>query len=95
MIPFRGWLIFKQYISGKSSKYGTKLLKLCDSKGYTYNFTVYGGTTDAATGNDNKVSNAVVKALMKECIGEGCTLATNNFYNNLDLAQYLIENKYT
>lgn len=42
MVPFRGQLIFKQYIPGKSSQYGVKLFKLCDSKGYTCDLTVYG-----------------------------------------------------
>lgn len=36
MVPFRGRLIFKQYLPEKSSKYGVKLFKLCDTVGYTW-----------------------------------------------------------
>jgi hypothetical protein len=36
MIPFRGRLLFKQYISGKAHKYGVQFFKLCETNGYTY-----------------------------------------------------------
>jgi len=41
MVPFRGRLKFKQYLPGKSHKYGIKIFKLCDSQGYTYNLSLY------------------------------------------------------
>jgi hypothetical protein len=47
---------------------------------------------DAAAGNDDRAGNVVVKALMNY-ISEGCTLVLDNFYNNLDLTHYLLENK--
>ena len=37
IIPFRGRLGFRQYIPGKTHKYGIKLFKLTDPSGYTYN----------------------------------------------------------
>ena len=37
MISFRGWLKFRQYLPAKAHKYGIKLFKPCDPKGYTYN----------------------------------------------------------
>ena len=40
MIKFRGRLLFRQYIRGKSSKYGIKLFKICDPDGYTYKAVV-------------------------------------------------------
>jgi len=43
MVPFRGRLLFRQYIPGKAHKYGVKLFKLCGTNGYTYNVQVYGG----------------------------------------------------
>jgi len=36
MVPFRGRVKFRQYLPGKSHKFGIKLFKLCDSQGYTY-----------------------------------------------------------
>ena len=41
MVPFRGRLKFRQYMPGKSHKYG--MFKLCDPHGYTYNVVVYSG----------------------------------------------------
>jgi hypothetical protein len=43
LVTFRGRLGFKQYIPGKSHKYGVKLFKLCGTNGYTYNVQIYAG----------------------------------------------------
>ena len=43
LIPFRGRLMFRQYIPYKSHKYGIKLYKLCTADSYTWDFNVYGG----------------------------------------------------
>lgn len=43
MVPFRGRLIFKQYIPGKAHKYGVKLFKTCEVNGYTHDIDVYAG----------------------------------------------------
>jgi len=49
--------------------------------------------TEAFAGNNDRASNIIMKELMKEYTGEGCTLVTDNVYDNLDLAQCLIKNK--
>jgi hypothetical protein len=41
MIPWRGRLLFEQYIPGKAHKYGVKIYKLADINGYTWNFVIY------------------------------------------------------
>ena len=43
LIPFRGRLMFRQYIPSKSHKYGIKLYKLCTPDSYTWDFNVYSG----------------------------------------------------
>jgi len=43
IVFFKGRVIFKQYTPKKYKRFGIKLYKLCDSKGYTYNMTVYLG----------------------------------------------------
>lgn len=43
MIPFRGRLIFKQYLPNKTHKYRIKIFKICDNSGYTYKMKVYMG----------------------------------------------------
>lgn len=46
MIPFRGRLLFRQYIPDKRHKYGIKVFKICDTTGYTYSVEIYTGKTD-------------------------------------------------
>ena len=46
----------------------------------------------AAVGNDYQADNVVVRALINYTC-EGCALVIDNFYNNLDLTHYLLENK--
>jgi hypothetical protein len=41
MVPWRGRLLFRQYIPGKRHKFGVKLYKLCLPGGYTYKMEVY------------------------------------------------------
>lgn len=43
MVPWRGRLVFRQYIPTKSHKYGIKLFKLCSTEGYTWSSKIYSG----------------------------------------------------
>jgi len=42
-VLFKVRVNFKQYIPKKQKQFGIKLYRLCDSKGYAYNMTVYLG----------------------------------------------------
>jgi hypothetical protein len=41
IVLFKGRVVFKQYIPKKHIRFGITIYKLCDSKGYTYNMSVY------------------------------------------------------
>lgn len=43
LVPWRGRLIFRQYIPNKAHRYGVKLFKLCATNGYTWSFRIYAG----------------------------------------------------
>ena len=43
LVPFRGRILFRQYIPGKSHKYGIKLYKICTVIGYAWDLQVYTG----------------------------------------------------
>ncbi|KAF5281757.1 hypothetical protein FQR65_LT14552 [Abscondita terminalis] len=88
MVPFRGRLIFRQYIPGKRHKYGIKLFKMCGSEGYTYNLMVYQGKHE--TGKHD-LSSHVVMELCKDYLDKGRILITDNFYTNLPLAHELLK----
>ncbi|XP_064090806.1 piggyBac transposable element-derived protein 4-like [Macrobrachium nipponense] len=62
MVPFRGRVIFRQYIPGKSHKYGCKLFKLCTPDGYTLNMELYTGV-GVATPPLSKTESLVVRLL--------------------------------
>ncbi|KAF0750273.1 piggyBac transposable element-derived protein 4-like [Aphis craccivora] len=93
MIPFRGRLIFRQYLPNKSSKYGIKLYKLCDSIGYTYKIIVYSGKDSNLSLQTNFLAaGKVVMELMDGYLNEGRTLIIDNFYTSLKLAHTLLQN---
>lgn len=90
MVPFRGRLKFRQYIPGKRHKYGIKLFKMCDQKGYTYSFSVYQGK-----GADQEVSlpTSTVMDLCKDFLDEGRVAVNDNFYTSIPLAKQLLSRK--
>ena len=49
IVPFKGRVIFKQYIPKKRKRFGIKMFKLCDSTGYTYDMKVYLGKDRQST----------------------------------------------
>ncbi|KAL0881505.1 hypothetical protein ABMA27_001356 [Loxostege sticticalis] len=93
MIPWRGRLKFRQYLKGKSHKYGVKLYKLCTPDGYTFNVNIYSGKGD----NDRELNHGkeTVLRLIRGLENEGRTVVTDNFYNSIDLAEELIRKKKT
>ena len=50
MVPWRGRLLFKQYIPGKAHKYGVNVYKVAATNGYTWNFMIYTGQQDPMKG---------------------------------------------
>lgn len=92
MVPFRGRLIFRQYIPNKTHKYGVKLYKLCTIEGYTYNIIIYTGK-NAKPVNESH-SEAIVNELLS-CINpkEGRCLYADNFYSSIPLATKLYDDQ--
>nr|XP_022912443.1 piggyBac transposable element-derived protein 4-like [Onthophagus taurus] len=90
LVPFRGRLKFRQYISNKRHKFGIKLFKLCLKDGYTYDFQVYCGKS-----KDGHVSvlTKVVMDLMTNILDSGRILCTDNYYTSVSLANALLHRK--
>ncbi|XP_017796976.1 PREDICTED: piggyBac transposable element-derived protein 4-like [Habropoda laboriosa] len=86
-IPFRGRIVFKQYIKQKRHKHGIKILKLCSAPGYTVNFQIYCGKK---SDTEKTTPTNVVLSLCKNIFGKGHTLCTDNWYTSIDLARQLI-----
>lgn len=87
LVPFRGRLRFRQYISNKRHKFGIKLFKLCLKDGYTYNFQVYCGKSKDL---NVSVPSKIVMELMGNLLDKGRTLCTDNYYTSVSLAVSLL-----
>ncbi|VDL83170.1 unnamed protein product, partial [Nippostrongylus brasiliensis] len=90
LIPFRGRIIFRQYIPSKRHKYGIKLFKLCSHGGYTSKVNVYAGKDKARCGT---VADSVIMELMEDYLDQGRHLCTDNWYTSIPLARTLIKRK--
>lgn len=87
IIPFRGRLIFRQYVPNKKHRYGVKIFKLCLSSGYTWSVKVYAGK-EATTGIS--VPQKVVMELINPLLDAGRTLYCDNWYTSVSLANQLL-----
>ncbi|XP_014476746.1 PREDICTED: piggyBac transposable element-derived protein 4-like isoform X2 [Dinoponera quadriceps] len=87
LIPFRGRIIFRQYLKQKRHKYGVKIFKLCCESGYTYALRVY---TGKALEKENTTPTKIVMSLCRDLFDKGHTLYTGNWYTSLELAEKLI-----
>lgn len=87
MIPFRGRIIFRQYLKQKRHKYGIKIFKLCTVPGYTCKLEVYAGKHCDTT---NTTPTQVVMSLCRHLFQKGHVLYTDNWYTSIDLAEKLL-----
>lgn len=92
LVPFKGKLKFKQYISNKRHKFGIKLFKLCLEGGYLYDLKVYCGQERHAEGAET-VPTKVVLNLAADLLGKGRTLCVDNYYTSVELAHKLMSEK--
>ena len=90
MILFRGRLKFRQYMPGKAHKFGIKLFKICDPKGYTYRIIVYPGKSEMVSRN---LATDTVMELAEDYLDAGRTVCTDNFYTSLPLANQLLSRR--
>ncbi|KAL4125798.1 hypothetical protein QTP88_010038 [Uroleucon formosanum] len=92
MVLWRGRLVFRQFIHGKRHKYGIKMYVLTDSLGFVLKCIIYSGSNDTEVGGKGHVTN-VVKKILEGKLGVGHTIYMDNYYNSVELAQYLLNNK--
>ena len=78
LIPFRGRLLFRQYIPGKTHKYGVKIYKICAQNAYTWDLKVYIGKMER-TGEYNH-SESIVLQPCNTILGQGTTVYADNVY---------------
>ncbi|XP_017795921.1 PREDICTED: piggyBac transposable element-derived protein 4-like [Habropoda laboriosa] len=92
MVPWRGRLVFRQYIPTKSHKYGVKLFKLCSTEGYTWSSKIYSGR-DTSGKRKVGIAESVCTELADKLLNEGRTLFVDNFYTSYELALKFLNSK--
>ena len=90
MVPWKGRLLFKQYIPGKGHRYGVNIYKLAASNGYTWNFMVYNGKQDLTARLHH--AQIVVMDLTNGLLGWYRTVVADNFFTSISLANRLLRN---
>ena len=88
MIPWRGKLLFKQYIPGKAHKYGVKMYKLAATNGYTWNYLIYTAEQDPMAGLGH--AETIVMNLLDGLSGCYRTVVTDNVFTSISLAKSLL-----
>lgn len=87
MLLWRGRLSFRQYIPSKAHKYGIQFFELCTDDGFIIDLIIYKGK------GTRGVTFGIVDKLMRNYLGKGHTLYMDNYYNSVQLAEYLYKNK--
>ena len=90
MVPWKGRLLFKQYIPGKSHKYRVKIYKVAGTNGYTWNLKIYTGKQDPMAGRGH--AQTVVMDLLDGLLGCYRTVVADNFFTSIPLAEHLLQN---
>lgn len=96
MVPWRGRLIFRQYLPAKSDKYNVKLYKVCTPEGYTYDLRIYAGKNDPTgtiTTNSCGHTHRICVELLKNLMNCGRILYIDNFYTSVRLYEDLLDSQ--
>lgn len=91
LVPFRGRIVFRQYLKQKRHRYGIKVFKLCSGPGYTYAFRIYMGKDENTNKISGNKSTEIVMALCQDILGKDHTICTDNWYTSVDLAERLTD----
>ncbi|XP_046671369.1 piggyBac transposable element-derived protein 4-like [Homalodisca vitripennis] len=89
MVLWRGRLHSSQYIQGKRHKYGVKLYTLTEHQGFILKFLLYSGRSDNVVGGKGHTEKVVLN-LLKDYLGHGHSVYTDNCYNSYALASKLL-----
>lgn len=91
MKPWRGKLVFTQYVPGKAHRYGTKMYKLATINGYTWNYLLYTGEQESTVGVEH--AQTVVMNLLHSLGGCYRPVVVDNLFTTISLAKYLLDHE--
>lgn len=91
LLLFRGRLSFRQFMKGKKSKYGIKFFELTTPDGYVLNINIYAGKSDESNAVPKTLT--IVEKLAELYLDQGHHIYLDNFYNSIQLSEYLLSRK--
>jgi len=91
IVPFKGRVVFRQYIPKKCMRFSIKMFKLCDSAGYAYDMKVYLGKDRRRTAQHVTATHATVTELTRKIEGCGHKLYMDNFFSSPVLFDDLVK----
>lgn len=91
LMPWKGRLVFKQYLPKKRHRFGVKIFVICDcTTGIVLGFIVYiGSDTEIENWKELGISGSVVMTLMKTYMDKGHNLYVDNWYTGVKLFEEL------
>jgi hypothetical protein len=93
IVLYKGRVVFRQYIPKKHKRFGTKIYKLCDSLGYTYDMSMYlGNQRQHATAQITAMHGMVLQVLQRD-EGLGYKIFMDNYFTTPTLFDDLFQQK--
>jgi hypothetical protein len=85
IVPFKGRIVFRQYIPRKPKSTGIKIWMLCDSAGYLWKFEIYTGKKGI---REKGLAASVVESLVSP-LEDGHEICTDSYFSSFDVAAWL------
>lgn len=91
LMPWKGRLVFKQYLPKKRHRFGVKIFVICDcTTGIVLGFIIYiGSETEIEDWKDLGISGSVVMTMMNSYMDKGHNLYVDNWYTGVKLFEEL------
>ena len=95
LVPYKGRLMFKQFIKTKRARFGIKMYELASAEGILIDFLIYQGNLEAVLlqppGKNWLHTERIPLTFLDSYLDKGHTLCTDNFYTTPKMAKYLLE----
>jgi len=85
IVKFKGRVIFRQYIPKERKLFSTKIYKLCDESGYTFDMRKYLGRDSHSATDDVTATHTTVRHLTSRVEGLGHKIFMDNFFSSARL----------
>ena len=93
IVLYKGIVVFRQYIPKKHKRFGTKIYKLWDSLGYTYDMSVYLGKQQQHATAQITATHGTVLPVIRRVEGLGHEIFVDNYFTSPALIDGMFQRK--